>query len=80
MTQNTIEMYDRPENGPVAASGVYWVVCYFIIPFVTIFLSYMFSSDLSAVVGVDICTYIFSFAWMMGLFRNYLSDSFRHQP
>ena len=76
MTQNTIEMYDRPENGPVAASGVYWVVCYFIIPFVTIFLSYMFSSDLSAVVGVDICTYIFSFAWMMGLFRNYLSDSF----
>lgn len=70
------EMYDRPDNGPVAASVIYWVVCYFMIPFVTLVLSWAFSSDLTAVAGVDIATYILNFLCMIGLFRHYLSDSF----
>lgn len=69
------EMYDRPENGPVAASAIYWGICYFLIPFVTIFLSWAFSSDLTAVIGVDIATYILNFVCMLSLFRSYLSDS-----
>lgn len=70
------EMYDRPDNGPVAASALYWVICYFLIPFVTLVLSWAFSSDLSAVIGVDIVTYIVNFLCMFHLFRDYLSDSF----
>ena len=70
------EMYDRPENGSVAGSGIYWLVCYFMIPFVTVFLSWAFSDYIFAVVGVDLCTYIFSFICMLALFRQYLADSF----
>ena len=70
------EMYDRPENGSIAASGVYWVVCYFMIPFVTIFLSWVLSDDLTAYVGVDLVTYVVNFLCMLALFRAYLSDSF----
>ena len=70
------EMYDRPENGPVAASAVYWVVCYFMIPFVTLFLSWILYYDLTTFVGVDIVTYFVNFLCMLALFRSYLSDSF----
>lgn len=70
------EMYDRPENGSIAVSAIYWVICYFMIPFVTRFLSYAFSSDLFAVIGVDIATYIVNFLCIFWLFRAYLSDSY----
>ena len=70
------EMYDRPDNGPVAASAVYWVICYFMIPFVTLVLSWAFSYDLGAVIGVDIVTYFINFLCITGLFRTYLADSF----
>ena len=70
------EMYDRPENGPAIASVVYWGICYFMIPFVTLFLAWAFSSDLSTVIGVDIATYIVNFLCMISLFGSYLSDSF----
>lgn len=70
------EMYDRPENGPVAASAIYWIICYFMIPFVTQVLSWAFSSDLSAVIGVDLVTYVVNFLCILGLFRPYLADSF----
>lgn len=70
------EMYDRPDNGPVVASAIYWIICYFFIPFVTLVLSWAFSSDLTAVSGVDIATYIVNFLCMVSLFRQYLADSF----
>ena len=72
------EMYDRPDNGPVAASAVYWVICYFMIPFVTLILSWAFSYDLSAVIGVDIGTYCLNFLCIISLFREYLSYSYEN--
>jgi hypothetical protein len=70
------EMYDRPSNGAVAAGGIYWVVCYFMIPFVTQVLAWAFSTDLSLVGGVDIVAYAINFLCMLALFRPYLADSF----
>ena len=70
------EMYDRPSNGAVAAGGIYWVVCYFMIPFVTQVLAWAFSTDLTAVGGVDIAAYIINFLCMVALFRAYLGESF----
>ena len=70
------EMYDRPENGSVAGSAIYWFICYFMIPFVTLFLSWALSSDLSVVIAVDLITYAVNFLCILGLFRSYLADSF----
>lgn len=69
------EMYDRPENGLVAVSVIYWGICYFMIPFVTLFLSWVFSTDLSVVIGVDLITYVVNFLCIFCLFRSYLADS-----
>ncbi len=70
------EMYDRPENGSVAGSVIYWIICYFMIPFVTQVLSWAFSTDLSSVIGVDLVSCVVIFLCILALFRSYLADSF----
>lgn len=70
------EMYDRPENGPVAASAIYWPICYFMIPLVTLLFAWIFSSSITAVTAVDLITYLLNFLFYIGLFRTYLADSF----
>ena len=47
------KMDDRPDNGQVLASAIYWGFCYFIIPAATTVISWAFSSDVTAVIGID---------------------------
>lgn len=57
-------------------AGLYWIVCYILIPFVTTVIAAAFQWDLAAVAWVDIVTYLINFICMLTLFRGYLSDSF----
>lgn len=69
-------MYDRPETGLPLLGGMYWGVCFMLVPFVTTLLVRDIYLHLDVISWVDIACYGLNFLVMFGLFFRYLKDSF----
>lgn len=69
------EMLDRPDAGRVAASAIYWPICYVLIPFVTTLLVMGPYPDLGITTIVDIAYYVINAIVMISLFFQYIKDS-----
>lgn len=69
------EMVERPDNGRIAASAIYWPICYILIPFVTTILVLGPYLDPSIITAVDVGYYVLNAIIMISLFFEYIKDS-----
>lgn len=69
-------MYDRPETGTLVTSGIYWFVCYVLIPFVTTVMLAGSYGNSGLVAIFDLVYFGLNFLVMVSLFGNYLKESF----